>query len=100
VIPIADANSENAPMPQKSRPNHVPTSSWRRCPSICRNATVCGSPSRPWSVEYASIEVRQIVATVTSTNVTNCSMLANHHHRRQRAMLAGVVSKRNACTLT
>ena len=50
----------------------------------------------PKSVECASIDVRQIVSTVTSTKVTNCSTLANRHHRRQRAMLAGVGSKMNA----
>ena len=47
----------------------------------------------PYSVECAIIEVRQMVAMLTSVNVRSCSVLANHHQRRQRAMLAGVVSK-------
>src|ERR1700754_1797745 len=95
-MPIADAKSENDPTPQKSTPNQVPTISCRRRPSIWRNATVCGNPGVPKSVECDSIEVKQIVATVTSTNVTNCSTLANLHQRRQRAMLAGVGSKMKA----
>ena len=52
----------------------------------------------PYSVECASIEVRTIVTTVTSTKVRSCSTFAKRHQRRQRAMLAGVGSKTNAET--
>ena len=42
----------------------------------------------PNSVACASIEVNTIVSTVIATNVAACSMLANFHQRRQRAMFA------------
>ena len=57
--------------------------------------TLLGRPGRPKSVECASIEVRQIVATLTTRNVAACSTFANRHQRCQRSRLAWLGSNEN-----
>ena len=93
MMPIADPNSENAPVARNSTPNHRPTIACMRSASIRRNETLLGRLGSPKSVECASIEVKLIVMTVTRTKLNTCSMFAKRHQLCHRAMFAGVVSK-------
>ena len=93
MMPIAEPNSENAPMARNSTPNQRPTIASIRCASIRRNETLFGRSGSPKSVECASIDVNAIVMIVTSTKLKTCSTFAKRHQLRHRAMLAGVVSK-------
>ena len=57
---------------------------------------VLGRPGRPYSVEWASIEVSAIVITVTAANVRACSTLAKRHQRFQRSRLCSLTSNTHA----
>ena len=79
-------------MIQYSAPNHAPTMTCICSPCRRRKSAFCGRSGRPWTVEYATIDMNTMVRNDSAANVTACSTFAMRHQRRQRPMFSAVGS--------
>ena len=93
MMPMADPNSENAPVARNSTPNQRPTIACIRCGLDSQERDVVGQVRLAEERRVREHRGEAIVMTVTSTKLNTCSMFAKRHQLCHRAMFAGVVSK-------